>query len=149
MAASARGGIDLADPSETYAAVAEDAGALLVDVRTRAEWTFVGLPDLGGIDRPVACIEWLGFPEMAPNPRFMETLERAVGETGATAAYFICRSGGRSHDAAAAAQARFDAAGRAVRCFNVVEGFEGDLDPEGRRGRVNGWKARGLPWRQS
>lgn len=149
MAATNRNKIGLASPQETWDALSADPSALLVDVRTRAEWTFVGLPDLSPLDRPLVCIEWLGFPEMRPNPQFLETLGRAVEETGARAAYFICRSGGRSQDAAEAAQARFDALGADMRCFNVLEGFEGDLDPDRRRGRLTGWKARGLPWRQS
>lgn len=144
-----RSGIGLADPSRTWEALSEGGVRLLVDVRTRAEWTFVGLPDLGSLDAPLACVEWLSFPDMRPNPHFMETLARAVEETGAEEAYFICRSGARSQSAAEAAQARFGSEGRPLRCFNVVEGFEGDLDPDGRRGRVTGWKARGLPWRQS
>ncbi len=151
MAASPRTSIGLADPSEAWSALAEDAaggGALLVDVRTRAEWTYVGLPDVPG-DRGLALIEWRSFPDMAPNPGFLPTLAQAVAETGARRVYFLCRSGVRSHDAAVAAQSHFAEAGRDVTCFNVLEGFEGDLDAEGRRGRANGWKARGLPWRQS
>lgn len=149
MAASHRDGIGLATPDDAHAAATSDPGALLVDVRTRAEWTFVGAPDLSAAGRPVAMIEWLGFPEMRPNPAFFEMLDRAVAEAGASALYFICRSGARSQSAAEAAYERYAAEGREIACFNVVEGFEGDLDAEGRRGRLNGWKARDLPWRQS
>jgi rhodanese-related sulfurtransferase len=56
---------------------------------------------------------------------------------------FLCRSGGRSRNAAVA----MTAAGFGS-CYNVAEGFEGDKDGEGHRGRVGGWKLAGLPWRQ-
>ena len=147
MVGSHGAGIGLVDPAEAWDALA-DPRSLLVDVRTRAEWTFVGLPDSPD-PRRLVLLEWLGFPGMAPNPRFLDDLTKAVAETGAESVYFLCRSGGRSHDAALAARSAVEAAGRPVACFNVLEGFEGDLDGEGRRGRVNGWKARGLPWRQS
>lgn len=149
MADATRGEIGVNRPGEVWEALSADPSALLVDVRTRAEWVFVGLPDLSPLGRETLCVEWLSFPSMAPNPTFAETVARAVEETGARSAFFICRSGARSQAAAEALQARFDAEGRAVRCVNVLEGFEGDLDSEGRRGRLNGWKAQGLPWRQS
>jgi rhodanese-related sulfurtransferase len=57
---------------------------------------------------------------------------------------FLCRSGGRSHAAAAAL-----AAAGFTRCYNVLEGFEGDKDASGQRNRVGGWRAAGLPWQQS
>jgi rhodanese-related sulfurtransferase len=122
---------------------------LLVDVRTRAEWAFVGAADLGRAAGRQVFIEWQGFPSTGPNPGFADALEAAVAETGADTVFFICRSGGRSMAAAVAAAERFAAKGRAVRCVNVAEGFEGDLDVEGHRGTSGGWKARGLPWRQS
>ena len=63
--------------------------------------------------------------------------------------FFICRSGSRSLAAARLVAARTLGEGRPVECVNVAEGFEGDLDGEGHRGTVNGWKVAGLPWRQS
>lgn len=149
MADQHRDHVGLADPEETWAALSEGEPALLVDVRTRAEWTFVGAPDLSPLGAEIAFIEWLNFPDMRPNPRFLEALSAATRESGATRVYFLCRSGARSQAAAEAAAAAFAEAGRPVACFNVIEGFEGDPDGDGRRGRVNGWKARGLPWRQS
>jgi rhodanese-related sulfurtransferase len=146
MAAPPRRQIGLVDPAQAWEEMGA-SGALLVDVRTRAEWTFVGLPELAEPGR-MALIEWTGFPDMTPNPAFLDAVERAAEETEARRVFFLCRSGHRSHDAATAAQARFDSRGRDAQCFNVLEGFEGDLDDEGRRGRLNGWKARGLPWRQ-
>lgn len=139
--------IGVVTPQEAFAALSGRSGARLVDVRTKPEWAFVGVPDLSGVGKPVALIEWRSFPGMAPNPRFLDDLSEAVGD-GVDALYFLCRSGGRSLDAGRAAQALFDATGRRIACFNVAEGFEGDPDAEGHRGNANGWKARGLPWRQ-
>lgn len=119
----------------------------MVDVRTRAEWTFVGLPDVPGPEEQLFLAEWQGFPSGAPDPGFAEKLARALSEAGikeGTPIYFICRSGARSASAAAA----MTAAGFSP-CFNVAGGFEGDRDDKGQRGHLNGWKATGLPWSQS
>lgn len=136
-------------PDEAWAAMAEDGGAMLVDVRTKAEWAFVGTADTRPLARPQCFIEWVSFPEMRSNPTFLDTLDEEVERTGATSLYFLCRSGGRSHDAAMEASARFTAADRAITCINVLEGFEGPIDSNGHRSTASGWKARGLPWRQS
>jgi len=120
--------------------------AALVDVRTAAEWTFVGLPDLGGTGAPLVPLEWQSYPSMAVDPRFAETLEATLAKAGLgpdDPVFFICRSGARSAAAAAALARRGHRA-----CFNVAGGFEGVPDAEGHRGTVNGWKAAGLPWRQ-
>ncbi|MFN3615106.1 MAG: rhodanese-like domain-containing protein [Rubrimonas sp.] len=149
MTAAFAAGFGVASPQETWDALATAQDALLVDVRTRAEWAFVGSPDLEGAAGRMARIEWTTFPTMAPNPAFAEDVEAAVAASGARTVYFMCRSGARSAAAAAAMSERFAAAGRDIACVNVAEGFEGDLGPDGKRGVVNGWKARGLPWRQS
>jgi len=135
------------DPAETWASLASDARAVLVDVRTRAEWAFVGLPALAAIGKQPITLEWQVFPTMAVNSDFVAVLDEALKTAGFSsdiAIYFLCRSGHRSRFAAAA----MTAAGWS-RCYNVAEGFEGGLDGEGHRGRVNGWKARGLPWTQT
>jgi len=139
----------LADPDEAWRALQCDPKALLVDVRSKAEWTFVGVPDLSAAAADALFVEWSSFPAMAANPAFVQTVAQAVQAADANAVYFICRSGARSAAAAGALAPVLAEANRATRLFNVVEGFEGDLDGEGHRGRANGWKARGLPWRQS
>lgn len=136
-------------PEEAWSALSAHPRAMLVDVRTRAEWAFVGTPDPSPAGRPLVLQEWVTFPAMARNPDFLEALSGDVTRHGAEALYFICRTGGRSHDAAVAAAEHFAAAGSPVACFNVVEGFEGPPDAQGHRGTVSGWKARNLPWRQS
>jgi rhodanese-related sulfurtransferase len=118
--------------------------AVLVDVRTRAEWSFVGVPETSSIDRPTALIEWNTFPEGQRNPSFLEQLA-ATGLTPGDQrpVVFLCRSGQRSIGAAEAATAAgFGPA------YNVSDGFEGGVGPEGHRGE-RGWRAEGLPWRQS
>ncbi len=140
--------IGIVTPPEAFAALKSQPGAQLVDVRTKAEWTFVGAPDLAGIGKPVTLLEWRTYPAMAPNAAFVDSLVGSLDD-GVDALYFLCRSGARSLEAGQAAQAYFDATGRKVACFNVSEGFEGDADAQGHRGTRNGWKAHGLPWRQA
>ena len=141
-------GIEQLDPSTAYQALS-DGTAELVDVRTRAEWSFVGVPDLSGTPSAPLLCEWRRWPDMAANPDFPAEVATALGGRRPARLLFLCRSGARSQEAASALQAVFDAEGAPTRCCNVAEGFEGDLGPDGRRGGVNGWKKRGLPWRQS
>lgn len=121
-------------------------GAVLVDVRTRPEWTFVGTvaPEAGMAD-PVG-LEWQVFPAMQVDADFATKLSQQVEARGGskeTPLVFLCRSGVRSLAAAKA----MSGAGH-PNSYNIAGGFEGDPDGEGHRGRVNGWKAAGLPWRQ-
>lgn len=129
-------------PREVWEALQSDPQAQLVDVRTDAEWSFVGLPDLTSADKRPVLIPWQLYPTMQVNAAFTEELRRA-GLTPQQHLYFICRSGGRSMAAALAAEA----VGYAV-ANNVADGFEGPPDAAGHRGRIAGWKAEGLPWRQ-
>ena len=123
-------------PAEAQTVLREKPAAKLVDVRTRAELDWVGrIP--GAVE-----IELLTYPANRPNPEFVQQLEREVEKDSPL--LFICRSGGRSHNAAMLAlQAGYGAA------YNVLEGFEGDRDPQGHRNTVGGWRAAGLPWTQS
>jgi rhodanese-related sulfurtransferase len=131
------------DPAQAYRLLVDEPESVLVDVRTRAEWSYVGLPDLSGLGRQVACVEWVSFPDGARNPDFLVQLA-AAGVGPATPVAFLCRSGVRSVAAADLATANgFE------RAYNVAEGFEGAVDAAGHRGSAGGWKAAGLPWRQS
>lgn len=129
-------------PAQTWEALRADPQAQLVDVRTDAEWNFVGLPDLVSAGKQAVLIPWQIYPSMAVNERFTEHLAEA-GLTPEHHVYFICRTGGRSLAAARAAHA----AGF-PHAYNVADGFEGPPDGAGHRGTVAGWKASGLPWRQ-
>jgi rhodanese-related sulfurtransferase len=131
---------------EAWARLKDDAGSVLVDVRTRAEWAFVGLPDLAEIGKRVLTVEWQTFPDSRVDPAFVQRLAEVLEANGVakdSEVFFLCRSGGRSRSAAEA----MSAAGYS-RCRNVAEGFEGPLDAGRHRGQVAGWKAAGLPWVQ-
>ena len=129
-------------PARVWEALCTDPLAQLVDVRTDAEWNFVGVPDLAAAGKQAVLIQWQVYPTMQPNAAFNDQLKEA-GFTPDQHIYFICRSGQRSLAAAQAAQA----AGF-PHAYNVAEGFEGGVDAQGHRGVAAGWKAKGLPWRQ-
>ena len=122
-------------PQEAHEVWRGAPGAKLVDVRTHAEWNYVGrIP--GAVE-----IEFVTYPGGRPNASFVQELERAVAKDAPV--LFICRSGGRSHNAALLAQE----AGYKD-CYNVLEGFEGDRDESGHRNTKGGWRAAKLPWTQ-
>ena len=129
-------------PTEVWQQIQSNPNAQLVDVRTDAEWTYVGLADLSAAGKQPVLVSWQVFPRMEVNAGFIDQLKQA-GFTPDHHIYFLCRSGVRSLAAAQAAQdAGFPHA------YNVADGFEGNADAEGHRGRLGGWKASGLPWRQ-
>lgn len=130
---------------ETWARLKGDTTSVLIDVRTSAEWAFVGLPDLSSLGKRPVLVAWQDFPSNQVNPAFVDRVAEALAAVGAnkdTELFFICRSGGRSLSAA-----RAMAAAGYSRCRNVADGFEGPLDPNRHRG-ILGWKAKGLPWVQ-
>jgi rhodanese-related sulfurtransferase len=134
-------------PTTAWKILSDQKDAILIDCRTRAEWNYVGLPDLEALAKKPTLVEWQVFPSMQPNPEFVAAVESALGRAlgGKDAPLlFICRSGARS---AAAAKA-MTAAGYST-CLNVSDGFEGPLDATAKRGAAGGWKAAGLPWRQT
>lgn len=141
--------VDELSPEEAFAALSAGQSAALIDVRTRAEWAFIGVPDISGTGKPLWTIEWVTFPTMQPNGAFIDQLAGEAGGSMPDHLLFICRSGARSMAAAQAVASMCAQMEVAVRCTNVAEGFEGDLDGNRQRGRHNGWKARGLPWHQS
>jgi rhodanese-related sulfurtransferase len=133
-------------PREAWERLSGDPASVLVDVRTRAEWVFVGTPDCSSLSKKPIFIEWQSLPSMAPNPAFVEELAAALAQIGTgstTPVFFLCRSGARSLSAARACTAAgFEA------CFNIASGFEGDLDSHGHRATIAGWKYEGLAWKQ-
>ena len=138
--------VDAVDVEATWQRLASRPRSQLIDVRTRAEWAYVGIPDLGPIGKRAVLVEWQTFPDQTVDPRFAERLAgelRALGVQFDDDLFFICRSGSRS---LAAAKAMAAAGYRA--CHNVAGGFEGPLDDERHRGSVGGWKAAGLAWLQ-
>lgn len=124
---------------DTWSTLTGDEAAVLIDVRTVAEWSFVGLPDLSSLGKEVRAVEWTMFPDGAQNPDFVPMA--STGLDPDQPILLLCRSGARSRSAAAA----LSAAGF-TNLFNVSAGFEGDLDAQGHR--HGGWKD-SLPWQQS
>ncbi|MGC9268659.1 rhodanese-like domain-containing protein [Acidiphilium sp.] len=132
--------IDDVAPKLVWEALMSNPDAVLCDVRTTAEWHFVGMPDLSQTGKPIIPVQWQVFPTMQPNPEFLDQLKEAGVEV-THHIYFLCRTGGRS---LAAAHAARDAGYRHV--YNIKDGFEGPHDQRGHRGNVAGWKHQGLPW---
>ena len=134
--------IENVSPRQAWEALGTDPKAQMVDVRTDAEWAYVGLPDLTATGKQPVLIPWQQFPSMQVNEGFVEQL-REAGFKPEHRIYFLCRSGVRSLAAGAAAnEAGFP------NTYNIVDGFEGPPDAEGHRGGLAGWKADELPWRQ-
>ena len=123
-------------PAEAHELMHKAPGAKLIDVRTKAEWDFVGRVP-GSVP-----IEWQRYPSSEPNPEFLNELKAHIEKDAIV--MFLCRSGARSHAAAAAAEQ----AGYA-HSYNVLQGFEGDKDAHGHRASVGGWQFARLPWIQS
>jgi rhodanese-related sulfurtransferase len=123
-------------PTEAHAVLEQLPESKLVDVRTQAEWEYVGhIPE-------TVLIEWNTFPNGQRNPDFLKDLQAQVAKSDAPV-MFLCRSGARSHHAAhAATQAGYS------NSYNILEGFEGDKDADGHRNTVGGWRFAGLPWIQ-
>ncbi len=121
-------------PVQAWALVSHKK-AVLVDVRTAEERKFVGI-----VPRSIH-IPWALGMALTRNPHFVRDLEARVAKTDTV--LLLCRSGKRSALAAEeATKAGF------THVYNVLEGFEGDLDDESHRGTLEGWRFRGLPWVQ-
>ena len=134
--------IDNVQPKVVWDAIRTDPNAQMVDVRTDAEWTFVGIADLSEAQKTPALIPWQVFPSMQVNAGFTDQMKQA-GLKPENKLYFLCRSGVRSMAAAQAA-----IAAGFPHSFNIADGFEGPPDTAGHRGLAAGWKASDLPWRQ-
>ena len=133
--------------TDAYRLLVGDATSTLIDVRTQAEWTYVGVPDLSSLGKIALFLEWQSFPSMQIDGRFaarLSTMLETGGVKRGAPLLFICRSGVRSRHAAIA----MTSAGWAP-SFNVSDGFEGPLDPWRHRSVVSGWKAGELPWAQT
>ncbi len=128
--------------NEAWKSLKADPGAFLVDVRTHAEWNFVGVPDLTTIGKKPLFIEWQTYPGMAVNGSFLKNISTEITDKSASI-FFLCRSGARSKSAAI--ELTTNGYGS---CFNIGDGFEGPHNERQRRGFSGGWKACDLPWVQ-
>lgn len=130
------------DARQAWKILSVDSKSVLVDVRTRAEWEYVGIPVLDELGKQTVFAEWQTYPSKALNPSFRDEID-ALGVDRDAPLLFICRSGVRS---AAAAKAMTEVGYTA--CYNVSGGFEGPHDDGKHRGSVDGWKVLGLAWIQ-
>lgn len=129
-------------PRQAWDMLQADPKAVLVDVRTPPEWSYVGQPDLSSVGKAPVNLQWQVFPTMAVNPEFA-TILKQQGVTAESKLLFLCRSGVRS-----LAAAQLMAAEGFPQSYNIAGGFEGPHDGQRHRGTTAGWKADGLPWFQ-
>jgi rhodanese-related sulfurtransferase len=120
-------------PKEAFAVLQNNPSAILVDVRTRAELELVGRVPQS------THLEWAFYPGMVANNEFASQLQAQV-DKGLTV-IFMCRTGGRSHNAAVLAQQL-----GYQEAYNMAEGFEGEANSLKQRTMMNGWRHAGLPW---
>ncbi|NQW02215.1 MAG: rhodanese-like domain-containing protein [Rhodospirillales bacterium] len=129
-------------PQDTWELLKTDARAVLIDVRTDAEFSYVGVVDMSPLNKKTVYANWLFYPDMDLNPGFTEELVSQKFDKDQPL-LFLCRSGVRSKHAAIA-MTRLGYS----RCYNIAGGFEGDKDASLHRASHNGWKHAGLPWVQ-
>ena len=136
------------NPAQAFELLKRDSDSVLVDVRTLEEFDLVGVVNPDEFNNRMILLPWQIMPKMAPNLEFTTNLEKEVKNFFHDKALdaklvFICRSGARSNQAAI----------QAINlgysnCYNLSCGFEGEPNQLGERGKLNGWKAESLPWRQ-
>ena len=127
---------------ECFNQLSEISNSYLIDVRTKPEWEFIGIPDLSSINKKAIFISWHVYPEMKINSLFENQLINSnIKKTDKL--FLICRSGSRSFQAA-----KFLFSFGYHHCFNVTDGFEGDKNNLNQRSSINGWKYNNLPWKQ-
>jgi rhodanese-related sulfurtransferase len=127
---------------ECFEKLSLEVNSQLIDVRTKPEWIYVGIPDLSSINKKVIFVSWQVYPEMGTNNFFEnQILESNIKKDNNL--YFICRSGNRSYSAA-----EFLASRGFSNCFNVIDGFEGKLNHNLQRALIDGWQFNNLPWKQ-
>ncbi len=130
---------------------------LFIDVRTRAEVNFLGMPTVADanipymeMDNMYSWDEKKGVFKLEPNSGFVSEVQDRLKQKGLdqnSKIILMCRSGDRSVKAVdLLAQVGFK------NVYSVVDGYEGDVAKDGeRKGQrvVNGWKNSNLPWSYS
>jgi rhodanese-related sulfurtransferase len=133
--------ITMITSQEAYQLLQSNAQAVLIDVRTQAEWQQVGIPMLIAMGKEPLLLSWRVAPTMMANPDFVAQIKQAITDRSVPC-LFLCKSGGRSHEAAETLLAEGYSA-----CYNVADGFEGRgglVSIEGKS--AQGWIKEGLPW---
>lgn len=128
---------------DAWKTLKSDPKAVLIDVRTAPEWSFVGIPDLSEMKKDLLQLSWRIYPNMEVNKNFVSQITSEIPDKN-TPIFFMCRSGGRSMEAATAMTAE-----GYTKCYNILDGFEGDMNEEFHRSEKSGWRAAKLPWRQT
>ena len=127
---------------ECFNKLSEISNSYLIDIRTKPEWEFIGAPDLSSLNKKTIFISWQMYPEMKINSLFEnQIIESNIKKNDNL--FLICRSGNRSSDAT-----KFLTSRGFTNCFNVKDGFEGEIGPNYQRSTINGWKYCKLPWKQ-
>ena len=135
--------------SQAWKLLEQNKNNVLIDVRTIAEFNFVGIADLKTINQESVLLPWRNYPDMAIdsefNKKLIEILEDKIPDHNnkEVKLLFMCRSGVRSLEAANSVSSL------QYSCYNIINGFEGAVDKDNHRGNINGWKALELPWRQN
>lgn len=131
-------------PKQAHELLCKDPRAVLIDVRSEMEFLFVGHP-VGAVHVP-----WIDEPDWDINPDFVKHVRQLMlgglshtSEKGSAPVLLICRSGKRSLEAGE----KLIKAGF-TEVYNVLEGFEGELDDNHHRSSIGGWRFHGLPWAQ-
>ena len=127
---------------ECFNKLSEISNSYLIDIRTKPEWEFIGVPDLSSLNKKTIFISWHMYPEMKINSLFENQITELNIKKNDNL-FLICRSGNRSSDAAGFLTSR-----GFTNCFNVKDGFEGEIGPNHQRSTINGWKYCKLPWKQ-
>ena len=122
-------------PKESHDFLHTHPEAVLIDCRSEFEFLFVGHP-VGAI-----LVAWYDGIDWALNPHFVGQVRMAASHDRPV--ILICRSGNRSREAGTT----LEEAGF-THVYNVLHGFEGELDDTHHRGTLNGWRYEGLPWEQ-
>jgi rhodanese-related sulfurtransferase len=130
--------IENLDPKQSFAFMQENPNAVMIDVRTKMEHTFVGRPVAN-----IVHIAWKEFPDWQVNPQFVAQVSEVVTDKN-TPILLLCRSGVRSLEAANLLEQN-----GYTHLINILEGFEDNLDADKHRGTLGGWRFHGLPWEQS
>ncbi|NIP72725.1 MAG: rhodanese-like domain-containing protein [Gammaproteobacteria bacterium] len=131
-------------PEQAWELTQKDPRSILIDVRSNMEFLFIGHPK-GAINIP-----WIDEPDWVINPHFVAEVRKVIlggiscdEEAGCAPVILICRSGKRSlHAGEKLIEEGF------TNVYNVLEGFEGELDENHHRSSLGGWRYHGLPWEQ-
>ena len=133
--------VEQISPQNAFELLKNQKDSVLVDVRTNEELSFVGIVNASFFENRIILLPWQTLPQMQINQNFANELTAKIDKNKEV--LFLCRSGARSSQSANLALSL-----GFKKCYNITNGFEGDLDSKNHRGLVNGWKASNLPWEQ-